>query len=132
MIPLATRVYDLLTGTAAIAALVALRVYPTLGKQGDPFPQIVWQEIASTGQTTHDGDSDTDGGLDMTILQFSCWANTGERAIALRLLVRTALLTPGALTGTKVNSPNQRLFHEGDVEKHNAQLDLTFWHNPTQ
>lgn len=132
MIPLGTRIYNLLTTDTGISALVALRVYPTVGEQGAAYPYIVWQEVASTGETTHDGDSATDGGLDQTMIQFDCWADTSKKACALRALVRKALLVPGALTGTKVNRPDQRLFHEAGIEKHNAQLDLIFWHNPTQ
>jgi len=132
VIPLGTRLYDLLTADVNIAALVVLRVYPTVAPQGTPYPYIVWQEVSSAAETTHDGDSVTDGGLDQTLIQFDCWGDTSKKACALRALVRKALLVPGALTGTKVNRPDQRLFHEAGIEKHNAQLDLLFWHNPTQ
>lgn len=127
---LAAKIYTLLSTDIDVVALAGDRTQPAKGKQSPIYPQVVWQLIVSEAQTTHDGDEETDGGLDRTDLQFSCWADTEFDANALRKAVRTALMRRGAMEGVKVNSPVERTFLEQEVEKHNAQLDLTFWHNP--
>jgi hypothetical protein len=118
--------FDLIVADDVLGPLIGDRFYPTLGKQGGAYPMIVWQEIVSIGQTTFD---DADGTLDRTDIQFSCYADTLFAASAVRKALRVCLTTLEAIPGVKITFPVQRTFHEEQVEKHNAQLDLTFWHN---
>lgn len=131
MILLATAVFNLLSADPDVTALVGsgteARIYPTLGRQGGVFPQIVWQEIVTVASQTHDDCQK----LDRTDLQFSCYAETAIQAYQLRTYVRAALVEIGAMDGIKCINPVQRTFHDESIQRHNAILDLTFWYNPT-
>lgn len=122
---LAAALSDLVLNDADVSALIVDRFYPTLGKQGGIYPMIVWQEVVSVGQATHD---DPGQGQDRTDIQFSCYADSAMAAYDLREKLRKCLTTLDAIPGVKIILPVQRTFHEDQVEKHNAQLDLTFWH----
>lgn len=131
MILLGTAIFNLLSTDADVTALIGsgadARIYATLGKQGGTFPQVVWQEIVSVAEQTHD-DNQT---LDRADIQFSCYAETALQAYAVRAAVRAALVAIGAMDGIKVINPVQRTFHDESIQRHNAILDLSFWYNPT-
>lgn len=75
----------------ATAALVgsgnACRVYPEIAPQGVASPYVVWQEIASVPDTTHDGASTSA----RRIVNIYCIAGTYAGALALSTAIVAAL-----------------------------------------
>lgn len=120
--------------TALLGAGAACRHYPEQAPPAAAAPLVVSNHIASVSAETHGAGEDT---LDETTIQFSCFAGTAEdpsAALALRLAVRKALLDDAAgvlaTAGIKVTQPVERTFSEPLLNQTNAQLDLTFFHNP--
>ena len=75
------------TAASTITALVGTRVYSDIAPGDAAAPFIVFQTIATTGTTTHDGERN----LEFPLIQFSCWAKTKAAAIALASAVNTLL-----------------------------------------
>lgn len=124
---LAALIIDLLKADAGVAQIASTRVYPLEAEQGVTSPYVVMTEIITTTEESHD---DAEG-LDNTLMQFACYANTTLEAINLRKAVRTALLAAGAMDGVKVIQPVQRLQEADEDSLANAILELTFMHNPS-
>ena len=67
---------------------VGTEVYPSRLGQGATLPALVYQFIPSDGPLyTHDGDT----GTDVARVQFDCWADTYEAAVALHEELRAAV-----------------------------------------
>ncbi len=69
---------------AGIAALVGARIYGGRAQQGSALPRIIFHEIASTSEHTHDSATTTDPGIEETVIQFDCEGRTlsDARAVA--------------------------------------------------
>ena len=69
---------------AALTDLVASRIYGGRAAQGSPLPRIVWHDISSVSDHTHDSATTSDPRIEDTIVQFDCEARTlsGCRAVA--------------------------------------------------
>lgn len=72
---------------STITTLVGTRVYADVAPGEAAAPFIVYQTIATSGTTTHDGERN----LDFPLIQFSCWAATKAAAIAIASAVNTLL-----------------------------------------
>lgn len=75
--------YDALTGDGGIAALVGTNVFPDVADMSATVPYLVYQNIYTSGETTHDGGRN----LEFPLVQITAWAATKEAAIALGDLV---------------------------------------------
>ena len=133
-----TAIHDCLRGDSRVTALIgtgdACRHYPVQVPQGVSVPFVASYEISGGDFGTHGLPGDAEDTLDESLVQFSCFAADFESAQALRKVVRAALLedTAGVLAaaGVRAMSPQTRDGHEDDLQFFNAQLDLTFTHNP--
>ena len=82
-----SEIQSALLANAGIAALVGTRIYADIADGTTAAPYIVWQVIATRGETTHDGAR----GIEFPLIQVSCWAATKAQAIALASAVDDAL-----------------------------------------
>lgn len=81
---------DITTALAAastITAIVSTRIYADVADGSTAAPYLVWQTIATSGETTHDGVRN----IEFPLLQFSCWATGKASAIALASAVNAVL-----------------------------------------
>jgi hypothetical protein len=72
-----------ITGDNAITAIVGLGVFPDVADASASVPYIVYQDIYTGGETTHDGKRN----LEFPMVQLACWAATKAAAVALGDLV---------------------------------------------
>jgi hypothetical protein len=88
--------YTLMTGTAAITAIVSTRIHHLTRPENETGAALVYQRVVTTPVTSLSGDS----GLDAVRLQVACYAadNTHSASMALAQLVRDAVKT--GLAGT--------------------------------
>lgn len=121
------KIYDKLAATSAVTALTSTRIYPQDAPQAPTVPYVIFEEVASSTIETHDDDLT----LDRTTVQFTCISKTSREAADLRWKVRAALCAVGALSGVKVSSPLSRQSYVEPIKAFSAQLDLSFWHNPS-
>jgi hypothetical protein len=123
---LAAAFVNLLKADSAVTAICGLRIFPEIAPDKTPTPYVVWLEISTDTEESHD---DAEG-LDATDVQFSCYASDPLAAISLRKAVRHALLTT-PIDGVKVIQPVLRSLPESALRLSNSVLDITFMHNPT-
>lgn len=125
---LAASVTNLLKASAPVAALCGTRIYPDRAPDKASLPYVVYSELITTSEESHDDAN----GLDGSQLQFSCYALTTLEAISLRSAVRLTILAPGAsLGGAKATQPTSRTLPADEIRLANASLEVTFMHNPT-
>ncbi len=79
--------YTALTGSSAITALVSTRIYADVADGSAAPPYLVYQFISAGGETTHDGERDTE----FPLIQLTAWATSKASAIAIADAVRTLL-----------------------------------------
>ncbi len=70
--------------TALIGAGTACRLYSGRAAQGSTLPRVIWHEITSTPEHTHDSATTSDPGIEDSIVQFDIEARalSGCRAVA--------------------------------------------------
>lgn len=119
--------YTCLTAASAVTAICGTRIYPVRAPQDFAVPCVVSQEITSVAAETHDDAQH----LDESLYQFTCLAGTLAEARNLRNAVRAALLANGAISGVKVVRPVTSENYEEEAEMYRADLELTFFHNPS-
>ncbi len=135
---LRTVIHSVLLADAAVVALIgdgeACRHYPERAPQNPDDTYLVSNEVTGTAAQTHGSATDAEDTLDETTMQFTAIAGTVAAAIALRLAVRAALMNPAnallVAARIKVTSPEMRFTTADEIDRHGAQLDLTFFHNP--
>ena len=85
---LATSLMVTLKAHAALTALIGAgtlaRLYSGRAEQGSALPRVIWHEITSTPEHTHDSATTADPGMEDTIVQFDIEARalSGCRAVA--------------------------------------------------
>ncbi|MBI4800633.1 MAG: DUF3168 domain-containing protein [Desulfarculus sp.] len=84
---------------AAVAALVADRVYPVKLPQGCVLPAITYQRVSGGQDSTLEGDS----GLEFPRVQVSCWSKSYTQAHALAKAARGAMKSARAFRATTIN-----------------------------
>ena len=92
-------IYTALTGASAITALVSTRIYADVADGSATAPYLVYQFISAGGETTHDGERDTE----FPLAQINCWASGKAAAITLADAVRT-LLEGNTIAGDSASS----------------------------
>lgn len=125
-----------LAGHAALTALVSTRIFCGLAAQGSALPRIIWHDITSTTEHTHDSATTSDPGCEESVVQFDIEARTpsGCRAVAddLAELLNGASLThadaliQGAFKDS--NGFSQAIEHDSDGtgEGHRLSVDYRF------
>lgn len=125
---LAAAIVTLLKADAVVNDLIQQRIYPVKAPDNVPTPYVVYSEITSDTEESHDDAN----GLDGTQVQFACYADTSRTAILLRAAIRAALATsPSPLSGVKVTQPTSRTLPADELRLDCAILELTFMHHPT-
>lgn len=84
---LAVAIFTALQANAALVALVGDRIYPGNGPDNQTAPYIIWQGVGSDPGAVHTGAT----GATERIVQFACFAETPEGAIAVREALVAAL-----------------------------------------
>jgi hypothetical protein len=70
-----------------VAALAGTRVFIAGGRQGEDYPYVTVQRIATTGAAHLDGPSN----LDWPLMQVDCWATDALASLNTAEAVRTAI-----------------------------------------
>jgi len=91
--------YTALTGSSAITALVSSRIYADVADGSASTPYLVYQFISAGGETTHDGERDTE----FPLIQLTAWATSKASAIAIADAVRN-LLEGNTIAGDSASS----------------------------
>lgn len=117
---LETDIFDALSGAAAVAALVAARIYPLLLKQGCAMPAIVYSPITSRPVVSLQGPS----GLEGNTVQIDAWALTLAEASAVLVAIEAAM---GAATTFSIVHGPRRSWYESAPELYRAQRDFSVW-----
>jgi hypothetical protein len=123
---LASAFVALLKADPAVTAICGTRIFPELAPDKTPTPYVVWLEVSTSTEESHDEAQN----LDATDVQFSCFDRDLLTSINLRKAVRHALLTT-PMSGVKVIQPILRSLPESELRLSNSVLDVTFMHNPT-
>jgi hypothetical protein len=94
-------IYDILSDTAGVTALVSTRIYPDIATQGAVYPFVVYSVEGTLPTDTKDGPS----GLDVVQVAVMIYANTYTAAQDIAGAVRTALdRTAGTFASVVVQS----------------------------
>lgn len=123
--------YSYLSGTAALTALVGLRIYPVIAPESASAPYLVLTEISKINEPVSGG-----SGPDYEVrYQVSVWADTYASARAVAVQVSTALKnysgTMGGAGGVVVSiiyEETESEFYEPTTEKYHIAMDYLIWH----
>lgn len=125
---LAVAIVALLKADTVVNELIQQRLYPVKAPDDVPTPYVVYTEITSDTEESHDDAN----GLDGTQIQFACYADTSRTAMLLRAAIRVVLAaSPSPLVGVKVTQPTSRTLPADELRLDCAILELTFMHHPT-
>lgn len=105
----AEAIYTKLAADAAVAAIIGTRIYPVRAPQGVSAPYVIFQQIGSDPDATHNEPA----GAIHRMFQFACFATTYEAAIALRDAVIAALDDAALSTGESPTLEDER---DGDFD----------------
>ena len=103
-----------LTANAGITAIVGDRIFSDVADGSAQPPYLVYQIIATSGQTTHDGNRN----LEFPLIQFSCWGAGKAAVIALASAVNTALdgVTHAGTSNVSTVFSNQSGTYDSETE----------------
>lgn len=82
--------FDYLPSVPDLGALIDDRIYPLRLPEGCDLPAVAWQRISAQRTYTHDAFEDTAAWVQCRV-QFDCWGQTAEDAIAVGEAVVAAL-----------------------------------------
>lgn len=124
---LAKAITDKLKASPTVTALCGTRIYPTVAPDRVAVPYLVFTELTSVAEESHDDAN----GLDATQIEFACYASDTLNAIKLRQAARLVLSANGAFPGVAVTQPVSRTLTADEQSFANAILELTFMNNPS-
>lgn len=113
---------------AAIADIVADRIYPVLRQQGKTVPAMTYVLIGPDAQNNLDG---IDASLRQYRVQIDCWSQTYDKAAELSLAVRDRMNTAAAsfrsvfIPGTGLRD------YEPETKLYRAMLEFNCWYRET-
>ncbi len=120
-----------LSGTAAVSALVASRIYPVLSPQGTRSPMVVMHRVSTFRDHSQAGSSQRAE----VIMQFDCKASTPMDARSIAEVVRLSLdgfagsMGPGpSLEIQSSFVDNERDGYDEDLDLHVSSLDVEISH----
>lgn len=105
-------IFQILTGDAAVAAIVGDRVYPhDEAPQDVGRPYVTWFVVAGPPELVLDGPPP----MDRFTLQVDCWSPTSAGVLSLAAAVRDALERHAHITNQLANrrDPETRLYRYG-------------------
>lgn len=111
-------VYAVLSGAAAVTAIVGSGIYLARMEQGAALPALVFQRISTTPSSTLSGINPTTRAR----LQVDAWAETFAEADALAAAARAALLLSKSIW------LDQRYLFENDTRVHRVSMDFSVWY----
>jgi hypothetical protein len=118
-------IYNLLSTSTAIAALVSDRIFPSRRLQESDLPAITYQNISNSPLNTKDGVSL----LDTERFSVNVWSTSYTNAAEIANLIRTRLdRYRGILEGVNVDKiifSDQNDMYEDWSEVHHIVLDFT-------
>lgn len=114
--------YTALSTNAALAALVGTRIKPDVLPQGTTIPAIAYQRI-STPRSQVFGSTQAVA-VSKPRIQFSCWGNTADEALAVCAALRTALLASSFV----VTIENEYTLRDPDSSYYRHNLDAFLAH----
>lgn len=80
-------IYQLLAAQAGLTAIVGSRIYPHHLPDDATFPALVFRQVSSKPDYSHDGDSE----LDTARIQFDAYGTTKAQAVQVSTQVRALL-----------------------------------------
>lgn len=93
-------IYDILSGDAAVADIVAARIYPHgEAPQDTAAPYVTWFLVTGVPEN---GVSDAPD-IDRCVVQIDCWHRTSYGIVALAAAVRDAIQPHAHITGILAN-----------------------------
>ncbi len=119
-------IFELVSGKAAVAALVGTRVYPGKAPQGVTRPYVVYSQISLSPVQSLDGWNELENGR----WQFDCWDDLSTTAKTLARAVMAALKV------TRVHADDQEVtallldsrdLHEPDTRLFRVSVDFSIW-----
>lgn len=126
-----TSLYNYLSNTAGITALVSTRIYPVVLPQNATYPAITYQVISTPIIHTVEGCSAPN-----TNMQIDCWStNTYLEAHQVADAVETALDNySGTWNSADVVSAclltGRQDLYEDNVSDYRVMLEFSIWHKP--
>jgi hypothetical protein len=118
-----------LLADAAIAAIVAARVYPVVLPQGERGPSIVYTRVSGAGDHHMQGAS----GLARVRMQIDVWASTPDLAAPLANLVKERIDgyrgPMGAVPVQGVFFADEREDYQPDIDMHRMSRDYLIWYD---
>ena len=120
----------LLLSDAAVAALVAGRVYPKILPQSPTVPAVTYQRISRVGVADT---LDAPGSLARPRVQVDSWGSTGDQAEALGETVREAINgfrgnVSGGASVQRIALETVREEYDDEVKLHRHSADYYVWH----
>jgi hypothetical protein len=119
---LESSLYTALTGNVALAGLVSTRIKPDVLPQGTTLPAIAYQRI-STPRAQVFGATQAVA-VSRPRIQFSCWGNTFDEALAVCAALRTALLA----TSWAVTFEGEYTLRDPESNYYRRNLDAVIAH----
>jgi hypothetical protein len=114
------QMYNHLQQKPNLVALVGERMWPNKLKELGTMPALVWTNLNTAPDYSHNGDS----GLDDALYQFACWGNTPLSARGVADQVRAALggKSAGLPDGTKFTAFVEAIRAMDDAESGLARV----------
>mgnify|MGYP002639966762 CR=1 FL=1 len=113
-------IYSILSGNAAVAAIVGTKIYPEIAPQGDAMPFIVYQIQSALPETTKDSTSK----LDTYQINIICFGNDYDVLFTLEAAVRTAIdRYKGTVSSTNIDQANFKGMNSGYDETANVFIN---------
>jgi hypothetical protein len=113
--------YSVLSGAAAVAAIVGTRIEPTNSQQASTLPRIVYERTAAEYEQTLLGSS---SGLCRATYDFDCIASTYSGVKTLAAAVRSALdRYKGNQTGSGYDETIYRVMLDDDTDEFEPPRD---------
>ena len=121
-------IFSTLSADAGLSALVGNRIYPLVAADATEPPYIIFSRVATVPAESHEAPS----GLDVTTVQFSCFAKKFSTASAIADALRAALEQATPPDGGSIHFTASRDFFEQETRLYDFQLDADFWHQTNQ
>lgn len=110
-------IFNRLTSTANVSALVAARVYRVKLPDNPVLPAVTYQTVSGQGVESFDGDS----GLYLPVVAVDCWARTAKGAQDLAAACRGALL---GYAGVYQDRVVQKVLEWSHFDLYDADTDI--------
>lgn len=111
------KLFYLLTHSTAVTTIISDRCYPVIMPLQPQFPLVTYSRVATAPNITQEGPS----GLDVVLVQVSCWAESFDQVRQLAEAVKQAITTWGIAFG-------EAAYVTGDMDLWDTTSDV--FHTP--